>query len=387
MNLREWKGPPGRGEGGAGRRLVAVTLITSAAMAGLIRLAPAQTDVAAEFREDPLRYYFDVRFDDALRLGEFVLADASTSEHLRDQTLVTIATVRLAQKKIPEARKALLRMLEGAPSKDLEEPARLPPPVTTLFYQLRDSLCLARFDELVAEKKLGGDIRTIAVGDFENNSIVKSAYDMDRFSRGLVHVLTSDLLQTSSLRVVDRQRLSVLLDELKLSRDPGLMQPEARVRLGQLTGAQSYFFGQIMQLGPRKLRIDLRWVDTSTGEILLAKSVEGPFASADDVMELERKLLVVALAPEMEKVLKARGQASTLRNELIKALEDRRASPKRAQYAQAVEQAGRAITLESSGDYGAAAAVWERVAALSPDDKVAPVRAASLRAFGGAGDK
>jgi TolB-like protein len=348
--------------------------------AGVASAAPP--NVPESFRQDPLLYYFDVRFADALRYGETVLADASTPEQLRDRTLVTIATVRCAQRRNADARAAFLRMLESSPMKDLELPARLPPAVTTLFYQLRDSLCLAHYDELVAKNQLSSDIRTIAVGDIENNSIVRAKYDMDQFSRGLVHVLTSELATASQLKIVDRQRLNVLLKELELSRDPSAMDPKNRVRLGKLTGAQSYLFGQVMQLEESRLRYDLRWVDTSTGEILLARAVEGSFASAADLLKLEHALLVETFAPAMEEILRARGEASNLRQELENSLRDRGKRVRKDSYVRAIEERGRALQLESTGAYGAAAEAWDRIATLAPEEKDAAVRAKSLRAFG-----
>jgi TolB-like protein len=349
---------------------------------GVLPAAAAPADVPQAFRQDPLLYYFDVRFADALRYGETVLADASTPELLRDRTLVTIATVRCAQRRNADARAAFLRMLESSPMKDLELPARLPPAVTALFYQLRDSLCLAHFDELVEKKQLSSNIRTIAVGDIENNSIIRAKYDMDQFSRGLVHVLTSELASASQLKIVDRQRLNVLLQELDLARDPSAMDPKNRVRLGKLTGAQSYLFGQVMQLEETRLRYDLRWVDTSTGEILLARSVEGSFASAADLLKLEHALLVDTFAPAMDQILRARGESSNLRQELEKSLRERGGKIQRNTYVRAIEERGRALQLESTGAFGPAADVWDRIATLAPEEKDAAVRAKSLRAFG-----
>jgi formamidopyrimidine-DNA glycosylase len=64
------------------------------------------------------------------------------------------------------------------------------------------------------------------------------------------------------LKIVERQRLKVLQDELALGKDPGQADPRSRVRMGRLCGAQSYLFGQFMLVGRNRARMDLRWVRT-----------------------------------------------------------------------------------------------------------------------------
>jgi curli biogenesis system outer membrane secretion channel CsgG len=342
----------------------------------------AVTTVPADFRKDPLEYYFDDRFSQALTYGEAVLADRATSRALREHVLVTMATIRLAQGHTEQARTAFGQLLAQSPTAELEQPARLPPDVRQLFYKLRDSMCVAQQKTLVASGHLHADLRTLAIGDIEDNSIVKGSFNTDHFCRGLAQVMISDLQGATPLKLVDRQRLQVLLDELKISKDAGLVAPDTRVQLGLLCGAQTYLFGQFMLLDHNRGRLDLRWVNTATGEILLAEGVEGSIGNTGDLFKLERKLLVEMIAPRIQRLVDSTQAPQNLQRQIEMYLDKKqRTLPSSSAYATVLETRGRAEAQERSGDLKAAAASWEKVAAMDPSDATSKTRARSLTAY------
>ena len=338
--------------------------------------------VPADFRKDPLEYYFDDRFPQALTYGDAVLADPATSRALREHVLVTMATIRLAQGRTGQAREAFGQLLAQSPTAELEQPARLPPDVRQLFYKLRDSLCVAQQKTLVSSGQLRADLRTLAIGDIEDNSIVKGSFNTDHFCRGLAQVMISDLQGTTSLKLVDRQRLQVLLDELKIAKDASVAAPDTRVQLGLLCGAQTYLFGQFMLLDHNRGRLDMRWVNTATGEILLADGVEGSIGNTRDLFKLERKLLVEMLAPRIQRLVDSTRAPQNLQRQIEMYLDKRqRTLPSSSAYATVLETRGRAEAQERSGDLKAAAASWEKVAAMDPSDATSKTRARSLTAY------
>lgn len=338
--------------------------------------------VPADFKQDPLYFYFDDRSAEAIRFSEAILGDASAPRLLRDQVLVTVATIRMAQRREGAARKAFLEILAANPTANLDRPSRLPPAVTRLFYHLRDSVCTAQQQTLVDSGLLGTSIRTLAVGDIENNSIVKAGYDTDHFCMGLVQVILTDLQGATPLTIVDRQRLSVLLDEIGLGKDPTRMDARSRVQMGRLTGAQSYLFGQFMQLDRQHVRLDLRWVNTSTGEILLAKGAEGRVGSAADLFKLEKRVLLELLAPEIQNLLDSTQAPGGLQKQIEKFLDAKRRSMARPNsYVAMVEASGRALAAEDAGRYDGAVSAWEKVATLNPADSTARIRARSLASY------
>ena len=337
------------------------------------------TAVPADFRQDPLFYYYDLRPGEARRYAATVLADPATSPRLRKAVLTTLATIATQERKPAEARAAFSQILKLEPTANLDHPEKLPPPVTRLFYRMRDSLCTSREDELVSGGQLGTELSTIAVWDIENNSFAPSKWNLDHLSRGLGQAIVTDLQGVTGLKIVERQRLNVLRDELELGKSPGQVDPNSRVRLGRLCGAQSYLFGQFMLVARNRARMDLRWVRTDTGEILLAKGVEQDLGGPDGVFQLERKVLLELLAPQIRKMLAGETKPGQIEQRLEQQLEQRRRSmPNRSSYTAMIESSGAAMALEDGGDYADAAAAWEHVASMSPADSTARFRARAL---------
>ncbi|MCG8605776.1 CsgG/HfaB family protein [bacterium] len=134
-------------------------------------------------------------------------------------------------------------------------------------------------------------IKTIAIIDFENNSI-EEAEKYDNLGNALSKILIGDFAVLSNLKVVERERLQFLLDELELTdKTVGgkkVVDASYAPRLGKLLGAHSFVFGSFMQIG-KTFRLDARLVKTETGEIFKTASVEG---KPDKIIELAKKLTI-----------------------------------------------------------------------------------------------
>lgn len=128
-------------------------------------------------------------------------------------------------------------------------------------------------DSLRSEDDLASKRKTLAILYFENNSVADREA-MDGLSKGLAAMLVTDLLGTPGLRVVERERIQFLLDELKMQRSEYFDQ-SAAVRVGKLLGAHNLVLGSFSKLDKDKLRIDARLVITETGEIIESEKIEG----------------------------------------------------------------------------------------------------------------
>ncbi|MFQ5603605.1 MAG: CsgG/HfaB family protein [bacterium] len=135
----------------------------------------------------------------------------------------------------------------------------------------------------------GPGIKTIAIIDFENNSVT----DADKYANlgsALSKILISDFSVLSKLKVVERERLQFLIEELKLTETKiggkTVVDPEYAPRIGKLLGAHSFVFGSFIRLGDT-FRMDVRLVKTETGEIFKTASVEG---KPDKIFDLAKKL-------------------------------------------------------------------------------------------------
>ena len=114
--------------------------------------------------------------------------------------------------------------------------------------------------------------------------------------RVLTNILTNEIAARSSFTVVERRRLQAILEEQDLGAS-GRLRPGDGARIGELTGAQYLVMGTVTAFeegveknsargffggigGSREsstayLAIDLRVVDTSSGEIAQARTIEG----------------------------------------------------------------------------------------------------------------
>ncbi len=135
----------------------------------------------------------------------------------------------------------------------------------------------------------GSELKTIAIMDFENNSI-DNAEKYENLGNALSKIIINDFSVISNLKVVERERLRFILDELELSAkkvgEQKVVDAASAPRLGKLLGAHSFVFGSFIQVG-KTFRIDARLVQTETGEILKTFSVDG---KPDNLFDLAREL-------------------------------------------------------------------------------------------------
>lgn len=128
----------------------------------------------------------------------------------------------------------------------------------------------------------------VAIVNFENNSTW--AWWGDNLGAAAADELTTQLLQTGKFTVIERTQIAALLDEQDLGAS-GRVDAATAAKIGQLLGAQLVFTGSITQFSIERTRIgfrgiggsysnaesmmDVRLIDTSTGEILLAVEGQG----------------------------------------------------------------------------------------------------------------
>jgi TolB-like protein len=329
----------------------------------------------SQFVSDPISFFFDLRTPEAIQCGQAVLSgrEISTPEQRR-AVLTSLAAIYVSTGRMPQARASFLQMLAEEPEADLWRPEWLPPPVVRLFYSVRDSVFAA------SGRTGGSSIRTIAIGEIENNSIVAGPYDLDRFARGLTQIITTDLQAVTPLKIVDRQRLAVLLKEIQMGQDGMIGDPETRVRFGKLSGAQSFLFGSIMQADKKNMRLDLRWVQTETGEVLLSEGITMAVRSSEDLFKLESKVLLDLLVPQVEEIL-ASGEGDRSLQGRARPYLNRKKEQVKTAYLDLLLKTGEAIEAEDRGDYASAAAAWKEVRDLNPEDPSAAGRTRSLQAY------
>ena len=112
--------------------------------------------------------------------------------------------------------------------------------------------------------------KVIAVLYFKNMSQDAS---LDWLNSGLTEMLTTNLGQVQGLEVLSIDRIASIRKRLKQKPEQELTA-ESAPEVAREAGANAFVTGTLMRLGPRRLRIDMRLQDVSTGRLLFSDKVE-----------------------------------------------------------------------------------------------------------------
>lgn len=132
--------------------------------------------------------------------------------------------------------------------------------------------------------------RRIAVFSFED----KTDYGKYNVGEGMADMLTTDLVKSDKYIVMERQQISHVMQEQQLGLTGAVTQQTA-AQIGKLLGVELAVFGAVTEFGQKKqdtggkikgfglgvskasarVAIDVRIVDTETGQILAADNVVG----------------------------------------------------------------------------------------------------------------
>jgi TolB-like protein len=116
------------------------------------------------------------------------------------------------------------------------------------------------------------------------------AAERDRLGQVIAGMLVTSLVQTDSFIVVERDKLESLLSEQRLSQSGVVNAAEAR-EIGKILGVDILIVGDAVRFD-NLIEMDVRLLDTKTGEVILARS-----ARSDGVREL--RAMVNSLAGEV----------------------------------------------------------------------------------------
>jgi curli biogenesis system outer membrane secretion channel CsgG len=129
--------------------------------------------------------------------------------------------------------------------------------------------------------------------------------------RVVTNMLASEIAAREAFTVVERRKLRAVLEEQDLA-ESGLLKPGEGAKIGQLTGAQYLVMGTITAFQPDTetkvsgggmfsrarveqtnhgsyLALDLRVVDTSTGEVSYARTIEGHTSGHEAKVDLTQR--------------------------------------------------------------------------------------------------
>lgn len=213
----------------------------------------------------------------------------------------------------------------------------------------------------LSAQSTGADARpTVAVLYFTNSSLVDFA-SYAPLSKGMAEMMISEIAQNSAVRVVERDRLQTLLEEQNLQSSDRVDKSTA-VKLGKTLGAGHMLMGSFIIDPSKTMRIDVRSVNTETGQIEYTESVSGKSEKLLD--------LVIQLGAKVNAGLKL--PALKTASSTIPAAK----SPNQFKALMAMSQA---LEAEDKKDINSATTLYKSAVALNPDFDRAKTRLASLQ--------
>lgn len=111
----------------------------------------------------------------------------------------------------------------------------------------------------------------LAVLDLDN---LTGDASFDGAGPGVAAVLTTKLSRIEAIEVVERQRLAAVQSEIELGAS-GAVDAATAARAGALLGADYLVTGALFSVQLPAVAVDLRVIDSSTGQIVLARQVRG----------------------------------------------------------------------------------------------------------------
>lgn len=238
----------------------------------LVSVLLAALPAAAQNAEldEAIATYQAADFDGAIDRFATLASDGSQEKSVRKEALHYLGRAYVAKQMEDEARQAIHDLLEMEPPLVELDPDVESPPLMNLYYEVR--------------KEFGGDytveradpgLQTLAIIDFNNNSITDDQIQLEPLGRGLSSLMISNFNGATDLKVVERERLQWLLSELNLQQDQNRVDQETAVRAGKLLGATAVLLGDFMKMDRRNMVINVRLVKVETGEVLMTEQVRG----------------------------------------------------------------------------------------------------------------
>jgi TolB-like protein len=253
---------------------------------GTVAPASAQQQTLNEAKE---AYQF-AEFDRAADLFSSVANDDLASVDAREEAYRYLGRIYVARDQHDKARTAITQLLALDPPPEMDSNLE-PPPVMSIYWDVQR-------EQQGYSVQQGPGLKTLAVMDFTNNS-VDERERFEGLSKGLPTMMINNLNGATDLRVVERERVQWLLDELELQRDGSVVDQSTAVQAGKLLGVNAVVFGSMIVFED-EMSLTARVVEVETGEVLLGEQIRG---KSNDFFELINELstkVATAMNVEME---------------------------------------------------------------------------------------
>ena len=218
--------------------------------------------------ETAISSYREARFTEAIEQLSVIAEDASVGLEVRRSALHYLGRSYMARRQEEEARLALSSMIGLEPPPVELDPDVESPKMMRVYYDVRRTTA---GDYEVEHKREG--MKTLAILDFTNGSI-EDHEKWNPLGKGIPSLMINQLNGATNLRVVERERIQWLLEELEMQRDANVVDQQTAVQAGKLLGAHAVLVGSYIAHG-KEMVLNARLVNVETSEIMMAEQVQG----------------------------------------------------------------------------------------------------------------
>ncbi len=279
-------------------RCIVVMIVVGALSAFATDNLYAQSDVKATW-DEAQKYYSAANFDKTIELLLPLVDDKNLDIGTRKNILLALGRAYIAKGNKKGASMAMQKLLEVEPPIIELDPDAECPPLMKVYYEVRK----AKSGTTQVERPDPG-LRTIAILDFKNRSVDdKEKYDP--LEKGFAELLIDQLNGAVNLKVIERERIQWILEEIGLENDPSKFDQSSAVRVGKQLGVHTILLGSFIKVKD-KMRLLARLVKVETSEILATEQAEGDadefFKVAEDLsLKVAKKINAALTRADVEK--------------------------------------------------------------------------------------
>ena len=325
--------------GGGGLR---VSDITPQSIPALEQTRASRPGDAATLGRLGVAYFKAERFPDARQ----TLDSAVARDPRNSVAAIYLGMTTEALGDFPAARRAYESTISTARSGQMRETARRRLSLVSrheLEYQAR--LALAQESTLVQTPP---DANTVAVMPFSYSGTNEQIRPL---GRGFAQLVVTDLAKSRQIRVLERERMQAMLDEMRLA-DSARGDPRTALRSGRMLRAERVVQGSLADVGDN-LRVDAAVVDVASAGVAASA---GQSAELGRLFDLEKQLvfsifdgLGIQLSPAEREAINQRPTQSV----------------------QAFLAYSRGLEAEDRGDFAGAREAYGEAAGLDPSFRAA----------------
>ena len=242
-------------------------------------IAQERVESAKQRLQRAMKLYSSAKFDAAIDILSDLSTDNTLEKSDRIDVFFALGRSYVAKGQKDKALWAMSKLLEEEPPIIEPDPDTECPPLMKVYYRARKA-------------KTGSDsvrtdpgMKTIAVLDFMNRSIDDKA-KFDPMEKGFAELIINSLNGATNLKVIERERIQWILDEIGLENDPSKFDQSSAVRVGKQLGVHTVLLGSFIKVKD-DMRLLARLVKVETSEILATDDTKG---DVDDLFELADKL-------------------------------------------------------------------------------------------------